>query len=572
MRILMPFWRLENFDRYIPQMTAIAYHVDEFHVVYSSGVPKTEWQENFEFHKVHIGYPRLKSIMLRWFFAKEKVLKQVEQIDVDLYYALSGWWSQEFCYDCSRRFKKPYVVRLRGDYVKDMEARIENPFIKWISNRSKLKSYRNANLIIPVSKNVRDSATEWIGDLSKLSPIVPSGVDTNKFKPDPIEHQDFTVAYVGRISPEKGIKTLVKTMRLAKDIHFIVAGEKQMGVEFPENCEYLGRTPYEQMPDIYNRADLVILTSETEGMPLVILEAYACDVPVLTHKDVFPSELPIYGIVQPHNDPKEYVESIHRIKEGYCNMIDARFYVERHLSWKSFGEKIYKQFELVYGTNIEENDEELSLDIGCGFLPIHHSKKATIGLELNLDKAPNKEVLKGKSLVMSDAQNLCFKSKVFDKISWMAVLEHLPKPIDALVEGDRCLKNDGKIEVGLPIEHNHLRHLLHVLYSEFPFGLIFIVKILYKANTVWKIHGVPHVNTIKPWDLEAVFNVNKVETNYRLHTYWRGGYQYRLMRRIFRGFTMRDKTQGEYIIYGVKKLNSTARESAFGKQASGRDF
>ena len=365
MRILMPFWRLENFDRYIPQMSAIADRVDEFHVVYSTGVPKTEWQETFEFHKVHIGYPRLKSIILQWFFSKENVLKQVEQIDVDIYYALSGWWSQEFCYDCSRKFKRPYVVRLRGDYVKDMEARIENPFIRWISNRSKLKSYRNANRIIPVSKNVRDSAKKWIGDLSKLSPIVPSGVDTTKFKPDPIEHSDFTVAYVGRISPEKGIKTLVKTMRLAEDIYFIVAGEKQMEVEFPENCEYLGRIPYEQMPDIYNQADLVILTSETEGMPLVILEAYACDVPVLTHKDVFPSELPIYGIVQPHNDPKEYDESIHRIKEGDYNMINARSIVDRYFSWKSFGEKMYEQFEIVCGnkTNTENNGKKLDFKV-----------------------------------------------------------------------------------------------------------------------------------------------------------------------------------------------------------------
>jgi glycosyltransferase involved in cell wall biosynthesis len=346
MKILMPFWRLENFDRYIPQMTAIAKKVDAFHIIYLTGSPKIKWQETFEFHKIHISYPKWKISRFNKFFAKRDMMNQIKHIEVDLYYTLNGDWSQEFCYNCSHNFNKPYVVRLRGDITKELKKIKINPFVRWIFTRIKLKTYRNANRIIPVSKKIHDSAVKWLKDISKLSPIVPSGVDTTKFKPDPIEHSDFTVAYVGRISPEKGVKTLVKTMCLAEDINFIVAGEKQMEVEFPENCEYLERIPYEQMPDIYNQADLVILTSETEGMPLVILEAYACDVPVLTHKDVFPSELPIYGIVQQRNDPNEFVKSIHRIKEGDYNMINARSYVDRYFSWKSFGEKMYKQFKI----------------------------------------------------------------------------------------------------------------------------------------------------------------------------------------------------------------------------------
>jgi len=163
----------------------------------------------------------------------------------------------------------------------------------------------------------------------------------------PIEKSNFTVAYIGRLSPEKGIDTLLETMRLAKDVRFVVAGDKQMEVEFPENCEYLGRIPHEHTPCIYNMADLVILTSKTEGMPLVILEAYSCNVPLLTHEEVFPSELPVYGIVQEHNDPRTYVRSINRIKNGDYTKIDARSYVERNFSWNSFGEKMYEQFEMI---------------------------------------------------------------------------------------------------------------------------------------------------------------------------------------------------------------------------------
>ncbi len=366
----MPFWRLENFDRYIPQMTAIAEKIDEFHIIYLTGDPKIEWQEILKFHKININYPTWKISRFNRFFAKRDIMNQIKHIEVDLYYTLNGDWSQEFCYNCSQNFNKPYVVRLRGDIIKELEKIKNNPFIRWIYTRIKLKTYRNANLLIPVSKRIHDSAAKWLKDISNLSPIVPSGVDTNKFKPDSIEHSNFTVAYVGRISPEKGIKTLEKIMRLAEDIHFIVAGEKQMDIEFPKNCEYLGRIPYKQMPDIYNRADLIILTSETEGMPLVILEAYACDVPILTHKDVFPSELPIYGIVQQHNDPKEYIESIHRIKEHDYNIINARNYVDRYFSWKSFGKKMCEQFEIVCGnkTNAENYREKLDFKVMYNFI------------------------------------------------------------------------------------------------------------------------------------------------------------------------------------------------------------
>jgi len=346
---MTPFWRLENFDRYVPQMTAIADLIDELHIAYSTGTPKEEWEDVFEFHKLQIGHPWLNSIILQWFLAKKDILKQIGKIDMDLYYALSDWWSQEFCYDCSRAFRKPYAVRLRGDYIKDMDAKKMNALIRWISKQRKLRSYRNADRIIPVSENVRESAKKWLSDASKLSQVVPSGVDTTRFRPKQVGESDFIVAYIGRISPEKGIGTLVETMRLAKDTHFMIVGEKQMEVEFPDNCEYLGRIPHAQMPRIYNQVDLVILTSETEGMPLVILEAYSCNIPVLTHKEVFPSELPIHGIVQERNEPKEYVGSIKRMKGGDYTRIDARSYVEKHFSWQSFGKKMYNQFEVILG-------------------------------------------------------------------------------------------------------------------------------------------------------------------------------------------------------------------------------
>src|SRR5207253_11234672 len=45
---------------------------------------------------------------------------------------------------------------------------------------------------------------------------------------------------------------------------------------------FLGHVPHEEMSKIYNTADVLLLTSEMEGTPMVILEALACGTPVVT--------------------------------------------------------------------------------------------------------------------------------------------------------------------------------------------------------------------------------------------------------------------------------------------------
>jgi glycosyltransferase involved in cell wall biosynthesis len=117
------------------------------------------------------------------------------------------------------------------------------------------------------------------------------------FRPMAVERSsEFTVAYAGRISPEKGVLRLLKVAERLTGVHVLIAGEKQLNISFLSGVEYVGSLPFSEMPRFYNKADLVVLPSFTEGSPNVILEAYAYGKPVLVAKEAFPEELKFFAL------------------------------------------------------------------------------------------------------------------------------------------------------------------------------------------------------------------------------------------------------------------------------------
>jgi len=174
---------------------------------------------------------------------------------------------------------------------------------------------------------------------------VYNGVDTEMFRPMNVTRSGrFTVAYAGRIAPEKRVGDFLRIAANLKDIEFIVAGPKMMEVRFPENVKYLGRLPFERMPEFYNKADLLVLPSLTEGFPSVILEAYACEKPVLVTPEAFPKELKLFGAIAGLN---EFERRILELRETDLKAIgrEARAYVKENFSWERYGEAVRKYIE-----------------------------------------------------------------------------------------------------------------------------------------------------------------------------------------------------------------------------------
>jgi glycosyltransferase involved in cell wall biosynthesis len=96
---------------------------------------------------------------------------------------------------------------------------------------------------------------------------IPYGVDV----PAELGAEDEThpVLYAGRLSPEKNIGVIaVATHGLPR----IIAGDGPLRDLLPDA---LGFVPHEQLGELYDRAGVVVLVSEMEGLPNVVLEAMA---------------------------------------------------------------------------------------------------------------------------------------------------------------------------------------------------------------------------------------------------------------------------------------------------------
>lgn len=112
------------------------------------------------------------------------------------------------------------------------------------------------------------------------------------------------VLFLGRLIPEKGVHTLLKTVpsvvREQPEALFLIVGSayynnaketayvrglKELAEAYPDHVAFLPFTPYPQVADWYNIADVVAVPSgEEEAFGLVNLEAMATGVPVIASR------------------------------------------------------------------------------------------------------------------------------------------------------------------------------------------------------------------------------------------------------------------------------------------------
>jgi glycosyltransferase involved in cell wall biosynthesis len=139
------------------------------------------------------------------------------------------------------------------------------------------------------------SPTEW----PKLH-VVHMGVDLDRFPPRSDHRRAesavrLRVLFVGRLVPEKGVPLLLDTAAILRergvDIDLKIVGsgplraELETGViarDLVDSVRLVGPVGQDELPARYAWADVFCLPSFSEGLPVVLMEALLCEVPVVT--------------------------------------------------------------------------------------------------------------------------------------------------------------------------------------------------------------------------------------------------------------------------------------------------
>lgn len=124
--------------------------------------------------------------------------------------------------------------------------------------------------------------------------IIHNGIDCTLFSPRINQSKD-QLLFVGRLKPGKSTNTLIRAFKILSKkyptLELVIVGDGPLRSELEQLClelnigskiRFLGEIPNNELPKIYNESKVFVLPSLNEGLPRTVLEAMACETPVVT--------------------------------------------------------------------------------------------------------------------------------------------------------------------------------------------------------------------------------------------------------------------------------------------------
>lgn len=171
---------------------------------------------------------------------------------------------------------------------------------------------------------------------------------------------DYAV-FVGRLSEEKGLRTLVAAWQSLPDVPLKIIGNGPLRDELAEyasrknlSIEFLGSCDRATVLRIVGRAKFQVIPSEWyEGFPMVVLEAYACGTPVVSSRIGSLQEIVREGetgVTFKAGDSADLILTVRRLLSVPADLPRLRHgarseYVTRYTSTRNFAHlmEIYRQ-------------------------------------------------------------------------------------------------------------------------------------------------------------------------------------------------------------------------------------
>lgn len=243
---------------------------------------------------------------------------------------------------------KPFTVTARGSDLNVLGANpLSRRMMRWAAGR--------AETSIGVCQALVDILRDWGVDPQRLQ-VMRNGVDLERFSPVAPQQAradlglsaDFVMLSVGQLVDVKGHDLTIAAFRhvlvahpesrlylvgQGRLLHHLQALAQSCGVG--SRVVFVGPVPNEQLAKWYSAADVMVLSSRSEGWANVLLESLACGTPVVATRVGGSAEVltdPSVGLLIDQREPALMANAIRQFLDNPPDRVAVRRYAER-FSW-----------------------------------------------------------------------------------------------------------------------------------------------------------------------------------------------------------------------------------------------
>ena len=262
--------------------------------------------------------------------------------------------------------RTPYIVSLRGSDVPyydiyNSKVHLFNLALKPVNKYI----WKKAKRVIALSESLKTTALK--SATNQPIGVIPNGVETELFIPNSNGRQpgkQLRLITVSRLIKRKGIDHILKALAELRDekISLLIVGTGSYEDYLKELCSKLklndivnfyGYCPREELPKLYNGADIFILPSLAESFGLVFAEAMACGLPIIGAKTggIVDLVLKENGILVEPGGIDEIKEAIVEMRKKSNDMMQNmgkanRRRIDMYYSWKDVAQKYLDLYNL----------------------------------------------------------------------------------------------------------------------------------------------------------------------------------------------------------------------------------
>jgi glycosyltransferase involved in cell wall biosynthesis len=242
------------------------------------------------------------------------------------------------------------------------------------------KAFRQARVAIAVSEKIKDELVDNVGIESDRIRVILNGVDVQEFVPGCADRKKLglpvgvTLAlFAGDIRiNRKNLDTVLHALVQVPDLHLAVVGDTTKSpypqlaasLNLSDRVHFLGFR--RDIAQVMQAVDLFVFPSRYEPFGLVVIEAMATGIPVITASSTGAAEVVTKeaGIVLPDSDDIEALAQALKFLAGDRDLrnqmgLAARTIAEQH-SWVSKAQKYVDLFEEIVNDDHHRSHTDLS--------------------------------------------------------------------------------------------------------------------------------------------------------------------------------------------------------------------